>query len=192
MHVLRVVRVLLPVLIVAALVFAGSSVLSARPDLQNAKSHVDDSWSSLAVKLDGRYKLLAVANDQLRPIPGPIHSLVGDTDTALARWRDARIHSGVAGQVNAANDLEALSRRVVATAAASPRVSQNASALAAIAAFLSDASRKSATGFNKDVVSYEHERRGPVRAVVASVLGDGQIPVLDTTEAQVSANAAAS
>ena len=41
MHVLRVVRVLLPVLIVAAVVGAGSSVLSARPDLQKAKRNVD-------------------------------------------------------------------------------------------------------------------------------------------------------
>jgi hypothetical protein len=187
MHVLRVVRVLLPVLIVAALVFAGSSVLSARPDLQKAKSDVDDSWSSLAGKLDQRYKLLATVDDKLRPIPGPIHALVGDTDTALARWRDARIHGGVAAQVNAANELEGLARRVVATAAASPRVSQNTAALPAIAAFLSDSSRKTATGFNTDVASYEHERRGPVRALVASVLGDGEIPVLDTTDTKVSA-----
>jgi hypothetical protein len=31
------------------------------------------------------------------------------------------------------------------------------------------------------VTSYEHERRGPVRTVVASLLGDATIPVLDTT-----------
>jgi hypothetical protein len=192
MHVLRVVRVLLPVLIVAALVFAGSSVLSARPDLQNAKSNVEDSWSTLAVKLDQRYKLLATANDKLRPIPGPIHSLVGDTDTTLARWRDERIHGGVAAQVNAANDLEGLSRRLIATAAASPRVSQNTAVLPAIAAFQSNAAPKGAKDFNTNVVIYEHERRGPVRALVASVLGDREIPVLDTTETPVSATATSS
>jgi len=39
---------------------------------------------------------------------------------------------------------------------------------------------------NKAVQTYERERRGPVRAVVASVLGDGTIPALDTTDTSVS------
>jgi hypothetical protein len=181
MHVLRVVRVLLAVLIVAAVVAAASSVLSARPDLQKAKRDVDTSWSALSGRLDQRYVLLTAVDDKIRPIPGPIHSLVGDVDAALARWRDSRAHSSVAHQVDAANDLEALARRLVATATASPRVQGNAAVLPAIVRFLADASRAAADGFNRDVVSYEHERRGPVRTVVASVLGDGAIPVLDTT-----------
>jgi len=53
--------------------------------------------------------------------------------------------------------------------------------LPALATFLDDTSQTAAAEFNRDVVSYEHERRGPVRTVVASVLGDGAIPVLDTT-----------
>ena len=52
---------------------------------------------------------------------------------------------------------------------------------AALAQFLRDPSRAAAVAFNQKVASYEHERRGPVRAVVASVLGDDAIPVLDTT-----------
>ena len=181
MHVLRVVRVLLPVLIVAAVVGAGSSVLSARPDLQKAKRNVDTSWSSLSVQLDHRYVLLKAVDDKLRPIPGPIRTLVGDVDGTLARWRDVRTHTGVAAQVAAANDVEALARRLVATAAASPRLRSNATVLSALAPFLADPSRTAALAFNEKVTSYEHERRGPVRAVVASVLGDGAIPVLDTT-----------
>ena len=74
MHVLRVVRVLLLVLIVAAVVGAGSSVLSARPDLQQAKQNVDESWTTLSTGLDHRYVLLATVDDNLRPIPGPIRS----------------------------------------------------------------------------------------------------------------------
>jgi hypothetical protein len=181
MHVLRVVRVLLAVLVVAAVVAAGSSVLSARPDLQKAKHNVDTSWSTLSGRLDHRYVLLANVDDKIRPIPGPIHALVSDVDGALARWRDVRTHSSVARQVDAANDLEALARRLLATASASPRVKNNTAVLPALGAFLADASRDAATDFNRDVVSYEHERRGPVRTVVASVLGDGAIPVLDTT-----------
>jgi len=181
MHVVRIGRVLLPVLILAAVVGAGSSVLSARPDLQKAKRNVDTSWSSLSVQLDHRYVLLKAVDDKLRPIPGPIRTLVGDVDGTLARWRDVRTHTGVAAQVVAANDVEGLARRLVATAAASPRLRSNAAVLSALAAFLADPSRTAALAFNEKVASYEHERRGPVRAVVASVLGDGAIPVLDTT-----------
>ena len=181
MHVVRVGRVLLPVLIVAAVVGAGSSVLSARPDLQKAKRNVDTSWSSLSVQLDHRYVLLKAVDDTLRPIPGPIRTLVGDVDGTLARWRDVRTHTGVATQVAAANDVEALARRLVATAAASPRLRSNATVVSALAPFLADPSRTAAVAFNEKIASYEHERRGPVRAVVASVLGDGAIPVLDTT-----------
>jgi hypothetical protein len=182
MHVLRVVRVLLAVMVVAAVVAAGSSLLSARPDLQKAKHAVDTSWSTLSGRLDHRYGLLGAVDDKIRPIPGPIHSLVGDVDGALARWRDVRTHSSLANQVDAANDLEALARRLVATATASPRVKSNATVLPALGQFLGDDSRAAAADFNRDVVSYEHERRGPVRTVVASVLGDGAIPVLDTTK----------
>jgi hypothetical protein len=187
MHVLRIGRVLLPVLIVAAVVAAGSSVLSARPDLDKAKHNVDTSWSSLAGQLNHRYVLLAAVDDTLRPVVGPIRTLVGDVDTALARWHDARQHTDVAAQVAAANDVEAFARRLLATEATSPRVRGNAAALAALGQFLSDPARRAAAGFNQNVTSYERERRGPVRAVVASVLGDGAIPVLDTTEPTVAA-----
>ncbi len=189
MHVLRVVRVLLPVLIVAAVVGAASSVLSARPDLQKAKRDVDSSWSTLSTQLNQRYLLLAAVDDSLRPIAGPVHSLVGDVDTALTRWRDVQGHAGVATQVGAANDIEGLARRLLATAAASPRVHDNAAALEALAKFIKDTSRAGAPGFNRVVDSYERARRGPVRAVVASVLGEGTIPVLDTTATPVSASA---
>ncbi|HUI49373.1 MAG TPA: hypothetical protein VL119_11795 [Acidimicrobiia bacterium] len=184
MHVVRVVRVLLVVLIVAVVVGAGSSVLSARPDLDKAKHNVDLAWSSLSVRLDHRYLLLAAVDDKLRPVPGPIHTVATDLDAALAHWRDVRQNGSVTAQVDAANDVEALARRVVATAGASPRVKNDDAVLTAIGQFLDDGSRGgAASSFNTDVVHYEHERRGPVRTVVASVLGDGTIPVLDTSQA---------
>ncbi len=190
MHVLRVVRVLLPLLIVAALVGAASSVLSARPDLQKAKRDVDASWTSASGQLDNRYVLLAKVDDNLRPVPGPIHTIVTELDSALSRWRDVHAHSGVATQVNAANDVEALARRLLATEAASPRVTGNATILTAVAKYLEVSSTTAATAFNQRVVSYERERRGPLRAVVARLLGDGEIPVLDTTSPPVKATGA--
>jgi hypothetical protein len=183
MHVLRVVRVLLLVLIVAAVVGAGSSVLSARPDLQNAKRNVDTSWSSLSTQLDHRYELLAKVDEALRPIAGPIQTLVGDVATAITHWTDVRAHSGIATQVKAANNLEGLARRLVATAGASPRVTSNErTVLPALGNFLENRAKTAAgAAFNENVVKYENERRGPVRAIVASLLGDSEIPVLDAT-----------
>jgi hypothetical protein len=179
--VLRVVRVLLVVLVVAAVVGAGSSVLSARPDLETAKHKVDGSWATLAPLLDQRYLRLAAVNDQLRTVPGPVHTLVGDTDTALAHWRDVRRNAGVATQVEAANQVEGVARRLLATQAASPRVRGNAEVLTSVGKFLGDNTHNAAAEFNDAVAKYEHERRGPVRAVVATVLGDSSIPMVDTT-----------
>jgi hypothetical protein len=190
MHVLRVVRVLLPLLIVAALVGAGSSVLSARPDLQKAERNVKASWTSVSGQLDNRYVLLAKVDDNLRAVPGPIHAIVTDLDGALSRWRAVHGHSSVATQVNAANDVEALARRLIATETASPRVKDNVPILTAVGNYLGVSSTTAATAFNQRVVSYERERRGPVRAVVARLLGDGEIPVLDTTSPPVKSTGA--
>jgi hypothetical protein len=192
MHVLRVVRVLLVVLILAAVVGAGSSVLSARPDLDNAKHDVDSAWATVAPQLDARYLKLAAVNQELTSVPGPVHSLVGSADAALAHWRDVRQHSGVGAQVAAANDVEAIARRLLATQAASPRVRGNATLLRDVGQYLAVSTRNAAADFNRAVESYEHERKGPVRAVVASVLGDKAMPVLDDTVAPSDAGPASS
>ena len=105
MHVLRVVRVLLAVLIVAAVVGAGSSVLSARPDLQKAKRNVDTSWSTLvaatrpAVRAARRGRRHSSSRS-----PGRSTRSSPTSTRALAHWRDVREHGGVAAQVEAAND----------------------------------------------------------------------------------------
>jgi hypothetical protein len=186
MHVfLRVVRVLVPVALIAVAVAAVVSVLSARPDLSNARSRVDGAWSQLAPRLDTRYQLLADASTKLSAVQGPVHSVAGGVNTAVVRWRqDRQSHAPVAEQVRAANDLEATGRQLVATASASPRVKGDAPAQAALDAYLSDKALSAAAGsngFNPTVAAYERERRGPVRAVVASMFGDGNIPALDTT-----------
>jgi hypothetical protein len=185
MHVVRVVRVLLVVLLVAVVVGAGSSVLSARPDLESAKRNVDAAWATVAPALDHRYAQLAVVNNQLASVPGPVQALAGNTRTALAHWNDVRQHGSVAAQVAAANDVEAIARRLLATEAASPRVRGKATLLSDVGKYLgmSTSTQSAADDFNTSVDKYEHERRGPVRAVVASALGDGAIPVLDNTGA---------
>jgi hypothetical protein len=182
MHVLRVVRVLLVVLIVAAVVGAGSSVLSARPDLDNAKRNVNTAWNAVAPQLDARYLQLAAVAQHLSAVAGPVHTIADDADAALAHWRDARQHGTVAAQVAAANEVEAMARRLLVTQAASPRVRGNATLHNDVDKFLALSTGTAATDFNRAVESYEHERRGPVRAVVAGILGDHTIPTLDNTQ----------
>ena len=189
MHVLRVVRVLLLVLIVAVIVGAASSVLSARPDLQNAKRNVDTSWSALSGPLDQRYLLLADAEPEAAADPR--------TDPRARRRRRRRAHalarrSGARRGRRPGQGREQRrgprppargdGRGLPAGAERSRRRRRRSST------FIGDGSRAGAVDFNKTVESYEHERRGPVRAVVASVLGDGTIPVLDTTDTTVSAS----
>ncbi len=177
------IRVLLPVLILVAIVGAVASVLSARPDLQKAKRQVDDAWTALIPHLDSHYGALALADGQLRNIQGPVHQLVTEADDAIAHWSNVRRHVAVSEQVRAANSVEAIGRRLVATATVSPRVNGNAKQ--ALAAYAADNSITAAIAseFNADVAAYERERRGPVRRVVASVLGDGNIPAYDATSA---------
>jgi hypothetical protein len=182
MHVLRVVRVLLVVLIVAAVVGAGSSVLSARPDLDTAKRNVDTAWTAVAAQLDARYLQLAALAQHLSAVAGPVHSVAHDADAALAHWRDVRQHGSVAAQVAAANEVEAMARELLATQAASPRVRGNTTLLNDVDHFLAQSTGTAASDFNRAVQSYEHERSGPVRAVVAGVLGDRSIPTLDDTQ----------
>ena len=184
MHVLRLVRVLIPLAIVALVVAAASSVLSARPDLQKAKRTVDADWSPLAARLDTRYVRLESANAALQQIPGPVSSVFADVEAGLGRWRDARAHGSIAAQVAAANDVEGLARQLVATANASPRLAGDHAVLTAFAPFLTDPTRQStdAIAFNRAVTSYEHGRRGPVRSILAALMSDDAIPLLDTTQ----------
>jgi len=174
------IRFLLPVLLVAAVVGLVVAVVSARPDLQQAKQRVDASWSDLAHHLDQRYQKLAAVDAQLRATAGPVHDLVANVDAAVAQWQHVSGHGSVADQVEAANALEALSRRLLATANASPRLADNTAAKTALGAFAGDQTLTSASDFNARVASYERDRRGPIRRLAAKMLGDGDIPALDT------------
>ena len=188
MHVLRVVRVLLPVLIVAAVVAAGivgAERTPRSPEGQTQRRHV--VVDAVAAQLDQRYVLLADVDDKLRPIPGPIHTLVGDVDAALAqlarRARARRRRRAGRGRERPRGPRPPARRDrrgVAARARTTPRRCRRSA-------------RSSATGsrgrrgrLQPRVASYEHERRGPGPRGRRSVLGDGAIPVLDTTPTRAS------
>jgi hypothetical protein len=176
MRVLRAVRFLIPFLLVAVLVVAVVSVFSARPDLQNAKRNVSVTWHPLADELARRYLFLAAANQRVQPLPGTTRALADDVNAALARWKDARDGGSLTEQVDAANQLEDLGRRLVATAGASARVQGDAAAKAAVAKFATDRSFTGSVAFDSAVSSYHKQRQGPLRHLVATALGYKEIP----------------
>ncbi|HWS47272.1 MAG TPA: hypothetical protein VN636_15500 [Acidimicrobiia bacterium] len=180
--VLHVVRILVPVLLVVVVVGALASLFTARPDLQRARRRVDTAWAAVAPQLGERYALLATADKQVDTVPGPVHAITAELDPALARWQAAvQGHADVGTQVSVANTLEALGRRLLATATASPRVKGQSAVQQSLAAYAFGPRISGAADYNATVAAYERQRRGPVRAVVASLLGEGDIPALDTT-----------
>src|SRR5258705_4579722 len=109
MRVLRLLRIFIPVLVIAAIVAGVIIVLSSRSELQSSRRQVGEAWTVLEGKLDTRYAKLKAADDAVRSIPGPLQQIVKQVDTAEITWRDLRAHGGsVAAQVTAANKLEAL------------------------------------------------------------------------------------
>jgi hypothetical protein len=176
MVVLRALRVLLPLAIVLAVVAVAVSVFTARPDIQHARRNVDRAWTPLSTQLSTRYRLLDAADKQLMFFGGPVHQLAAQVSTSLARWQHVAATDDVPAQVQAANELESLGRRLAATALATPQVKANQGVLNSVDAYAGDASFVAAPSFNEAVATYRKQRTGPIRGLVAAVLRDDDVP----------------
>src|SRR5437763_6914309 len=100
MRLLRLLRIFIPLLIVAALVAGVIVVLSSRSELQSSRRQVNEAWSLLEGQLDTRFVKLKAGSDAVRSIPGPLHRIVVQLDSAERKWRDLRTNGGsVASQV---------------------------------------------------------------------------------------------
>jgi hypothetical protein len=182
MHLLRLVRIFIPLLLLAAIVAGGVVVATSRSDLQRSRKQVDSTWTPLRNDLDARYVALAAATDAVRPIPGPLHQLVSQVATAYADWqRLERQGAGVSSEVVAANDLESLGRRLVIAARAAPRLVGNTAALGVVSVFAALRPPKSAVAFDAAVGRFERERNRPARSIAARILGYKSIPAYDTS-----------
>jgi CDP-diacylglycerol pyrophosphatase len=180
----RVVRVLLPLVIVLVVVAGVVAVLSARPDQQDAKRNVQRAWAPLANDLTHHYVVLTDADKKVLDLSGPVRELAADVRTALDRWQTAVSRKSVAEEVRAANALEAVGRRLVGAARVSNRVKADAATKSAVDAFaLDQLSGDRVNAFNDAVRKYARERRGPVRSVVASLLGNQDIPAFEPAPA---------
>jgi hypothetical protein len=164
--------------LVAVVAGVGALALTSRAGLDDARDEVEDAWAKAEPQLGARYDALSAANDAVRDEGGGARSIVGELDTALARWHDAtRTNANVASQIALANDLEGLGRRLRATVDGSARFDTDAIALT-LAAFDASVIEAAAT-LNRAVDAYSDERGGTLRRLVASALGHEAIPRLD-------------
>ena len=182
MHVLRLLRTFIPLLIVAAIVAGTVLVLTSRAELKRSHRQVESTWTKLHTQLDERYTKLAAANSAVKQVPGPLHEVVTDVTTAYTIWTDLEVNNGsITAEVNAANRLESLGRRLVQAARNAPRLKGNASALAAVEAFAALPAPSDARGFDSSVDHFERERNRPARKLAAQILGYDSIPTYDAT-----------
>jgi hypothetical protein len=188
MSMLRWLRVFVPVLLVALIVAGVVLVFSSRNDLRNARARVDAAWNPLQKQLDSRYDVLhaAFANDAIRTLPGPFHTIATQVALAYQHWRDLEQHQGtVAAEVAAANDLEAAGRRFVNAAQQAPRLKGNQAALALVDAYANNTLRNAqqVKDFESQVARFQKLRDRPANRLAARVLGYSSIPDYDATPA---------
>ena len=182
MHVLRLLRIFIPLLLVAAIVAGVVVVVTSRSDLKRSRDAVDLTWGRLRNDLDTRYQALAGATEAVRSIPGPLHQLVTQVTAAYHDWQALERHgAGVASEVGAANDLESLGRRLVVAARAAPRLVGNTPALGVVGVYAARAVPKSAVAFDAAVDQFERERNRPARSIAARILGYKAIPAYDNS-----------
>lgn len=184
MHVLRLLRIFIPLLLVAAIVAGVVVVLTSRNELQSSRRQVDDTWKPVRVALDQRYGTLAVANNAVKTVPGPLHQISTKVTAAYNDWhRLEQDNAAVGSQVSAANDLESLGRRLLIAARAAPRLVGQTTALGALTAFAVLKPPSEAASFNSAVDHFEKERNRPARSLAARILGYHSIPAYSTTSA---------
>jgi len=176
---LRTLRRAVLVLLLFAVVAGAAIALTTRSDLVGARDNVTATWRAVRSPLTARYDTLSTANDAVRDAGGTPRDVVEEIDAALDRWRAAASGSPVSEQVAAANSLEGLTRRLTATVEESERLRSD-SVIAAAIADLADAEIPEAgRAFNDSARTYDAERGGPVRSIVADLLGYDEIPALD-------------
>ncbi len=182
MRFLRLLRIFIPVLLIAAIVAGVIVVLTSRTELQSARRQVNEAWQPLGTELDARYKVLATADGALKSIPGPLRPIVTKVETATKDWQDLRKNRGsVAAQVTTANKVEALGRRLVQAARAAPRL-EGKPELTTINSYASSSpDRQAVTPFEEAVSHYERERNRPARRLAAGILGYEAVPAYDAS-----------
>ena len=182
MRLWRLLRIFIPLLVIAAVVAGVIVVLTSRSELQSARRQVNATWPPLRTELDTRYKVLEVADAAVKDVPGPLERIVVQVESAVDDWQNLLKNGGSVGsQVAAANKVEALGRRLVQAARAAPRL-RGTQELTTINTYASSpAPREAIAPFEEAVIRYERERNRPARRLAASILGYKSVPAYDAS-----------
>ena len=173
---MRVLRRLVPIILVVALVVALLLVFTARPDIRDARTNVNSSWDAAAPALDTRFGLLATANNTVKGTPGPVGLVSKDVSASLQDWLEARASKNRDRSIAVANELEGLGRRLVLVVRASPRVSADPKVTGPVDSYANAAPPAELTAFANAAKAYADEREGPVHGLVAQMFGYDAVP----------------
>ena len=186
MHVLRLLRIFIPLLLVAAIVAARVARARRRAPICSARAtQVERRLGTAAPGLDARYRRARRGRTTaVTPVPGPLHQIV---DAGRRRVRaagsDLERHGGsVTSEVDAANTLESLGRRLVLAAQRrAPLERQPGGARRTVDAFAAlDAARPARRRSTTRSRRFERERDRPGSQRRRPLLGYGVDPAPTT------------
>lgn len=154
---------------VCGLVVAGAVVaFTSRGDLDAARDRVDAAWARLHPQLLVRYDVLADAGELAAERLGRPNDLFDVLDETVVSWRGAHT---AATQLDAANRLEGLAARLVATAQATPRLRSAPEIQDSLDELTASAPDDAHAAYNRSVAEYEDTRGGWIRRLLAGALG---------------------
>jgi hypothetical protein len=176
-------RVLL-LLVLVILVIAGAAValvVTARPDLSDARAAVDTRWAPLRAPLTTRYDGLGQLADALGAAGAGDRSYTVDLAAEVARWETlaGRRDPDPGAEAASANRLEGLAARTRVNVARSVRLSRDTGVAQGLAAF--DAAlvpNDDVEAYNRAVRRYQAARTDTLKQIPASLLGYAARPVL--------------
>jgi hypothetical protein len=180
---LRRLRRLVLLAIVAVAAGAGALFLTTRPRLDDRRKAVDHAWSSVVPTIDQRAAKLFALDAAVIHVGGPKRDQSTAVESSLRSWQQART-GDVAGAIVAANEMEGSGRRLVALATdPTRRYRADPEVVRAVNDYVGSASAiaTSAPDVNDAIQRYDDARGGMLHRVVADILGDGELPRLVIT-----------
>lgn len=171
---LRRIRRVSLVLLLAAATIGVLGVVSVRPALQEAQQAADRRWRPLREPLTARYAALEQVAEALGQAGAADRQVTRALRDRLGLWELLAVTTDAAGQAAAAADLEGLAARARTTAREVDALAAQEPLAASLRAF--DATvpdDRLVARYNRSVLRYERRRRDPLRRVVADLDGYG-------------------
>ncbi len=174
----RLRRLLL--LAILALVAGGAVLfLTTRPRLDDRRAVVAHDWTALQANMRSRVGALTALDRQI-VAAGPLRDPSRAAEAALRRWGAG---GNLASQLATANDLEGAGRRLVVLALdPNRRYHSIKSVTDAVGNYTTSAlPRAGVLTLDAAIARYDDARRGQLFSIVADILGDEAIPQLMTS-----------